>query len=106
MRRWRQWKAESTVSDKFDEMAAIAGQAGGLDRSQWPGLAIILRSLARDTIKACENAVIEAPLDDRSRRIARKAISLLLTRSNGDRSDVAERPADSLNQTTFSNREK
>lgn len=67
------------MKDKYDDMAKIAGSAGGLSEQQWPGLAIILRSLAHDTIKACDNAIVEADLDDRSRRVARKAIRALLS---------------------------
>lgn len=40
-------------TDKYDDIAKTLGSAGGLDEKQWPGLAIILRSLARDTIEEC-----------------------------------------------------
>ena len=39
------------TTDKYDEMAAIAGKAGGLDEKQWPGLAIILRGVRAEALE-------------------------------------------------------
>ncbi|CAA2139491.1 hypothetical protein [Hyphomicrobium sp. ghe19] len=88
------------MADKFDEMAQIAGKAGGLDEAQWSGLAHILRSVARDAIKECDNAMVETAMDDRSRRAARKAIKALLASlgSLGDRSDEPESDPAHMNQ--------
>ncbi len=49
------------MPDTYDEQAAIAGEAAGLRREQWPGLAHILRQTAAAEREAC--AVAAATFD-------------------------------------------
>ena len=56
------------AKDKYDSMAEIAGGAGGLDPKTWPGLAHILRQVARDEREACVK-VVEAFKADMPERI-------------------------------------